>query len=151
MGSPEYCREWRKRHPKNTSSWRHRTGRCKPLEQNPASGPYLGDVTEKFLVGIFKNVERMPYGTHGYDFLIGHIRKIDAKGACRVKRGTCSDSWRFNIRCNGEADEFACVAFDNRQMLNIEHVWILSIYSRRSCFCLAVWPSETQYVFLPTV
>jgi hypothetical protein len=70
----------------------------------------------------------MPYGNPGYDFLCRRGHKIDVKSSCRrwySVRGNNYTGWNFNIRHNHVADYFLCLAFDNRESLNPEHIWLM--------------------------
>ena len=71
---------------------------------NPMCGAYLGiHIAERILSRIFKDVEVMPNGNPGYDFICNHGKKIDVKSACSIKG---YHSWGFAIRCNIVADYF---------------------------------------------
>lgn len=83
---------------------------------------YLGvHVAEQVLSKVFKDVEVMPIGNKGYDFVCARDKRIDVKSACLGKN--CS--WAFQIRRNTTADYFLCLAFDNREDLTPLHVWLL--------------------------
>jgi hypothetical protein len=119
-------REWYKTHPQ--------ADRLKKFRQDHAtcdytkSGFYLGVVVaEKVLSTMFKQVERMPNNTSGYDFICGKGFKIDCKSACLRKQANCRDSYyySFGIKRNKDADYFLCLGFDNRQSLNPVHVWLI--------------------------
>lgn len=86
------------------------------------SSVYLGvTITEKVLCKVFPNVERMPMGNHGYDFICGKGFKVDSKAACRNINGY----WSFGINRNKIADYFACIAFDNRTSLIPMYFWLI--------------------------
>jgi len=84
-------------------------------------------VAERVLSHIFKEVEAMPIGNIGYDFVCSKGLKIDVKSSCirKRKRETYSDYWLFHIRKNTIADHFLCVAFDNRTDLTPLHMWLI--------------------------
>ena len=94
---------------------------------NKESSTYLGvTIAEKVLSKIFKNVERMPYGNRGFDFICGKGFKVDVKSSCKYKyNNNRSDNWIFHIGKNKTADYFLCLAFDNRELLNPEHLWLI--------------------------
>lgn len=82
---------------------------------------YLGvHVAEQVLCRVFKDVEVMPIGNRGYDFICNY-KLIDVKSATLGKNG----SWAFQIRRNTTADFFLCLAFDNRKDLTPLHIWLL--------------------------
>ena len=106
------------------SSARHRrkSGQL-PISENKECGAYLGIyVFERLLSRFFNDVEVMPYGNIGYDFVCNHGKKIDAKSSCILKN---KNGWLFNIGNNTIADYFCCVAFDNREDLNPLYMWML--------------------------
>jgi len=86
------------------------------------SSVYLGvTVAEKVLSNVFSNVQRMPRGNHGYDFICGKGYKVDAKAACY----NGDVVWSFSLGYNKIADYFACLAFDNRRSLTPLHFWLV--------------------------
>jgi hypothetical protein len=91
---------------------------------------YLGvHVSERALSNFFDHIERMPMGNPGYDFLCGRGHKIDVKSSC-LHRPNCKDHpgtarWTFSIFRNRVADYFLCLAFDNIDDLNPQHVWLI--------------------------
>jgi hypothetical protein len=117
------CRQCTARYHRN---WRHLTGRNLPGDENRECAAFLGvHVAERVLSHVFKDVERTPYGTTGFDFVCRHGHKIDVKSCCRIHNGNYTDRWLFNIRKNLIADYFLCLAFDNRESLNPEYIWLI--------------------------
>lgn len=102
----------------------YKTGRRKPLGTNPNCASYLGVyVAERVLSHIFDHVKRMPTNNPGFDFVCGRGYKIDVKSSTRQR---CHpNTWLFNINRNATADYFLCIAFDDRNHLNPEHLWLL--------------------------
>lgn len=116
----------------NRDKCRERTRGCyykhggKPASENKQCPVFLGvHVAEQVLSKVFKNVEQMPYGHKGCDFICNKGKKIDVKSACTRVRDKCSDNWAFMIRKNKIADFFLCLAFDNREDLNPLHIWLI--------------------------
>jgi len=104
----------------------HRAGRSQPMDTNKSCTLFLGvHIAERVLSHIFKDVERMPNGNPGYDFICGRGYKIDVKSSCRYHSGNIADRWKFNIKKNQIADYFLCLTFDNRELLNPEYVWLV--------------------------
>ena len=92
------------------------------MSDNTNCSQYLGIAVNERLIRLhFKDVEVFPYGHPGFDFICNKNMKIDAKSSCLHKDG----QWLFNIKQNVEADYFLCVAYDNREDLNIVHVWLI--------------------------
>ena len=125
-----YQRDWVQTHREQRREfhreWKHRTGRQQSMSENRSCGIFLGVyVAERVLSHVFKNVERMPYGNHGFDFICNRGKKIDVKSSCRNNRNHHANSWMFTIRRNRIADYFLCIAFDNRESLNPEHIWLI--------------------------
>lgn len=93
-----------------------------PYYKNRRCSAFLGiHVAENVLSRVFHNVETMPYGNHGFDFVCNRDKKIDVKSSCHNKRYT----WSFAINCNTKADYFLCLAFDNRDNLTPMYMWLL--------------------------
>ena len=116
---------WREANPdKAKAQWtRENRKRGKlPMNENKDSPAFLGVyVNERLIRYRFKDVVVMPPNYPGYDFICNKNMKIDAKSACLGKNG----NWVFHIGRNTEADFFLCVAYDNRNDLNIVHVWMI--------------------------
>jgi len=92
-------------------------------ESNKECSQYLGIIVgERMLLRVFKNVEVMPFGNQGYDFICNSGYKIDVKSATKMKN---HNGWMFNINRNQIADYFLCLAFDDRENLNPKHIWLI--------------------------
>ncbi len=93
------------------------------MKINKKCGVYLGCyVAERLLSYVFVNVERMPYGNKGYDFICNKGFKIDVKSSCIHKNNT----YTFAIKKNKIADYFLCITFNSREDLNPQHIWLIS-------------------------
>lgn len=91
------------------------------IKKNRYCSDFLGIyVAENVLSKIYKNVNTMPRGNHGYDFICDGGYKIDVKSS--VMRG---NDWSFAIHKNIITDYFLCLAFDNREDLNPIHIWLI--------------------------
>jgi hypothetical protein len=113
-------------HAKRLRDWNHRKGYTTPMNEATGSSVYLGYfVAEQALSKIFENIQRMPYGNPGYDFLCGKNKKIDVKSSCNLKRDGHTSRWIFNIKMNKTADYFLCLAFNNREDLDPQYVWLI--------------------------
>lgn len=96
-----------------------------PFYENEKCSLYLGTyIAEGALASVFKNVTRLPLGNPGYDFICGKGLKIDVKCACQ-SLGRRSYRWVFNINKNKVADYFLCLAFDSRDSLTPQHLWLI--------------------------
>ena len=94
--------------------------KLKPL--NKKSTNYLGiTCAEQVLSKVFKDVQVMPHGNKGYDFICNNGYKIDSKASCKNK----DNNWLFNIKQNKTADYFTCLEFDNRTNLNPKYIWLI--------------------------
>jgi len=92
------------------------------IKINKKCSQFLGcHVAERVLSHVFKDVERMPNGNVGYDFICNKGFKIDVKSSCLHK----NDTYTFSIRENKIADYFLCIGFDNRVNLNPQHIWLI--------------------------
>lgn len=113
---------------KATVERNHRIGRNQPFNENTTCSSYLGVcIAERMLSHVFKNVERMPYGNKGFDFICGRGYKIDVKSSSR--QSNHNHKWHFNIKRNKIADYFLLIAFNNREDLDPEHVWLIPGYT----------------------
>ena len=126
----EYQRNYQQKHREHIRDYHrdrlHRIGHCKPMSENRTCPAFLGVfVAERVLSHVFKDVQRMPFGNPGFDFRCRYGYTIDVKGSCRYHSGKYADQWHFHIRQNKVADYFLCLAFDNRDDLNPEHIWLI--------------------------
>lgn len=104
----------------------HRTGRCQPMSENRECASFLGvHVAERVLSHIFKNVIRMPINNPGFDFRCSRDYLVDAKSSCWNHHPHQADNWQFHIDKNKIAEYFICIAFDNRENLTPEHIWLI--------------------------
>lgn len=121
----ERSRAWEKANPdKIKAIWTrsHRKRGQRSMSKNKDCSQYLGVyISERVLQHTFKDVEVMPYGNPGYDFVCNKGMKIDVKSACMET----SSRWMFHINHNTIADYFLCLAFNNRNKLNPLHIWLL--------------------------
>ncbi len=87
------------------------------------SAIFLGcHVAERVLSYVFKVAHRMPYGNKGFDFICDKGFKVDVKSCCLYLK---NNSYSFAIRNNKIADYFLLIAFDNRNDLNPQHIWLI--------------------------
>jgi len=123
--NPEYYCLYKEANPEKAKVRRTRSNRQAghlPMSKNKECPSYLGvHVNEGLLKQYFDDVEVMPYGNPGYDFICNNGWKIDGKSSCLNKDG----GWAFTIRHNTIADYFFLVAYDNREDLNPLHIWLI--------------------------
>ena len=121
----EQARLRRKANPEKARAASTRNNRKRghlPMNENDECAAFLGVcVNEKLIRHRFKEIKVMPFGNPGFDFICNKGMKVDAKSACLNKRGR----WMFAINRNTIADYFLCVAYDDREHLNIMHVWLI--------------------------
>lgn len=87
---------------------------------------YLGiTIAETIISEYFSNIERMPPGNEGYDFICNRGFKIDVKASCLTNINNRSPFWFFNIKKNALADYFVLIAFDNKESLDPSHIWLI--------------------------
>jgi hypothetical protein len=98
-----------------------------PYYENKECSQYLGiHVAERVLSHCFDNVYRMDPGNPGFDFICSKGYKIDVKASVRVDRHSNGlKGWQFQIKRNTTANYFLCLAFDSRDSLNPEHIWLI--------------------------
>lgn len=110
---------------KHREYWYKHRG-SKPMSENKECSIFLGvHVAERVLAHVFESVNRMPYGTSGYDFICPKGFKIDVKSACVREKKPNVYGWDFGIKQNKIADYFLCLAFDNREDLNPKKIWLI--------------------------
>ena len=138
-------RLWRKENPdkvKLSNTRSHRKQGARPFDENKECSSYLGvHVAERVLKHVFKNVETMPIGNRGYDFICNRGKKIDVKSSCIRKN---LNDWVFGIKRNTIADYFLCLAFDDRENLNPMHVWLLPGETFNHLSSAGIRPSTLQ-------
>lgn len=106
--------------------WLRRHGGKHPRLENKHCSQWLGiAVAEKVLAATFKNVQVMPENNPAFDFICGKGFRIDVKCACRTHYKNRNDRWGFTIKRNKVADYFLLLAFDNREDLNPEFIWLV--------------------------
>lgn len=133
--------------------YRYNTGRSSPSSQNEDCADSFGiDIGEelfrRFLLTIFEYVEHMKRGNRGFDFICKNPRqefidkyhqfkfekdkeyRIQHKARC-IRYDTNSDEWsgwHYSISdrngYNNNTDYFILSAWDDRDNLNILHIWI---------------------------
>ena len=120
-------RRRRKEHPEKArlkSEIDNRRRGVLPLNENTACSSFLGiHVAEGLLYRVFNDVEVMPMNNVGYDFTCNK-GMIDCNISCQ-RNDRRWVSWKFNIRRNVVADYFICLALDNRNDMNLLHIWLL--------------------------
>lgn len=116
-------REYQREH---DPGWRHHTGQYQPMDKNRECTLFLGVyVAERVLRHVFKHTKQMPMNNPGFDFICGNGYMVDVKSSCRRHHETWADRWMFHIKRNQIAEYFLCLAFDNRESLNPEHMWLI--------------------------
>ena len=122
----EERKEYRKKyHQEHEDEIRKNKGH-KSMHENKDCSQYLGIVIgERLLRHLFKDVEIMPHGNVGYDFICNRGKKIDVKTSCLTLQSKKYLHWKFKVKRNKVADFFILVAFDNRTDLNPLHLWII--------------------------
>ena len=118
----KYHTDHRDERNEQSRQYQYRNGSL-PMAENRSCAQFLGvHIAEHVLSQLFKNVVRMPNNNPGFDFKCANGYLVDCKAGCRrVRQG----GWQFTIRHNTIADYFLCMAFDDREHLNPEHVWLI--------------------------
>ena len=105
---------------------RNRANGMLPMGVNRVCSSYLGvAVAERLIRHLFSEVQSMPYGNSGYDFICSKNKKIDIKSACITLHHKKNPWWTFHIRRNKIADYFLLLAFNNRVDLEPVHQWLI--------------------------
>lgn len=135
----DYKNEWNR-------NYRYENGIQEPMDSNGKCssnfGVFIGEgIFEKYLLTIFEHVKKMDYGNPGFDFVCKNVRqefidkypqfklrkdeeyRIQLKVRCLINH--CgSVQWIFNIEYNNKADYFILAAWDDRNNLNLLHLWL---------------------------
>ena len=117
-----YKKQWHKNNPNYDRERRNQ----KPMIENKSCPLYLGVVVaEQVLSKVFKNINQMPFGNKGFDFICNNGYKVDSKASTKRIVNKKSDYWSFNIRKNQIADYFALLAFDNHNDITPLYFWLI--------------------------
>ena len=96
------------------------------MSENKKCAAYLGiAVAERLIIHIFNDVKVMSYGNPGYDFICANDKKIDVKSGCLLLNHGKLSRWNFNIEKNQIADYFLLLAFNSRNELEPQHMWLI--------------------------
>lgn len=128
-GLSGWCKECKKKHGQLNQHKQHEYNKKyrlehgrQPMSKNKECSGYLGiHIAEELVAKYFSNPLRMPLNNSGYDFICSNGYKIDVKSSII---STKVNRWEFTIRKNKIADYFLCLAYDNRDDLNLLHVWL---------------------------
>jgi len=108
--------------------WRHDTGRQSSMSENKDCSSYLGvEIAEKKIARIIlprilgEIKKEMPYKGCRFDYLIEGDIKVDSKAGCLIDGNR---RWSFFINHNDVAGFFLIIAFDSRDNLYCEHIWL---------------------------
>jgi hypothetical protein len=115
------------------NGWEIKTGK---MAENKNCGIYLGNIAEHLLSKIYPNVQVMPQGNPGYDFICGKGLKIDVKSSTVIKNR--KHAWFFTINKNAIPNYFILIAFDNRENFNILHWWLIPGYILNNKFTVNI-------------
>lgn len=143
-GVQVYCKAC---HKKYYHDYRHTSGQNKPMDEDRYCSDFLGVyVAEQVIAKTFKNVTRTPYGYQGYDLICGKGYKIDVKAACIGRPKGRHNRWIFGIYNNTDADYFMCIAFNNRDDLEPQHIWMIpgDKINHLVCFCITDVPRSLK-------
>lgn len=124
------CKECHKEMNKN---WYENGGRekagCQSMYENKSCAQYLGVViAERLIKHLFNDVEVMPFGFPGYDFICNKGKKINAKASTtyfRENKNSSVEFWYFSINKNKGCDFFLCIAFDSVNNPTPLHIWMI--------------------------
>jgi hypothetical protein len=92
-----------------------------PYYENKKCSLYLGVyIAENLLAKTYTNVERMPPGNPDFDFICNKNFKINVKSACVG----VTNAWTFTLN-DANCDFYLCLAFDDRENLNPQYLWLI--------------------------
>lgn len=125
------CHKDMERKRKYIREWRYENGIQLPMEESKDCAKYLGVYIAERKIGriiipkmLGEIKQEMPPNYPGYDFIVVEDVKVDIKSAClRHLNGWIG--WEPHVIYNNVTDYFIIVAFDNRDDLNIMHIWLI--------------------------
>lgn len=125
------CHKNMERKRKYLREWRYENGIQLPMSENKDCAKYLGIYIAERKIGrmILPEMlgtikEEMPQNYPKYDFIVAEDIKVDVKSCC-LREIDNWKGWEPHTRYNNIADYFIIVAFDNRNDLNIMHIWLI--------------------------
>jgi len=126
----KYKKEHKREASKQNKEWYERTGRQQKgkisMYEDKLCPAYLGIViAERLVRHLFNDVEVMPYGNPGFDFICNKGKKIDVKSSCTQISPEKYVRWKFVVDHNITTDFFILVAFDNRTDINPLYLWMI--------------------------
>ena len=128
MCSRCYSKEWRMKNidaAKQKQRKRYYDKGGSSMNKNRGCSSFLGVyIAERVLSKVFNDVETMPYGYSGYDFICNKGKKIVVKAGC-IKKDGRHTGWEFTINKNMKADYFLLMGFNNREDLNPIKMWMI--------------------------
>lgn len=102
---------------------------CTPISEDKSLNQYIGEhigenVGNMILSEIFGGIEeKMLHDNPGYDCIVKGRYKVDIK--TDVLRRDGYNSWEYYINQNNVAHCFLLLAFDNIDILNLLHAWLI--------------------------
>jgi len=127
---------------KDRLEWRHNTGRSKTPSRTHAWNVRLGnEIGEKVAARYFVEPIQMPYNNPGYDLICKNGHTIDVK--CAIAN---NNRWNFSIKHNKIPDYFILIAFDSKENLQPQHIWLIpgsaiinnKLFNSRSSFSVSL-------------
>lgn len=110
-------------------------GYVTPMSENKDCTAYFGEwIANNYVSKIFVDINIMPYGNSGYNWICKNGLKIDHKASCLIrKREVIGEfktwlgwvGWTFAIKHNNIADIFILSGWDNRDSMTPLFVWAL--------------------------
>jgi len=135
-------KNWHLKNPGHgTTFYDHKSGRTRPMSDAKDCSYYLGVyIAERVLSKFFDNMIRMPSNNPGFDFTCGKGFKINVKSSVlHLYEEKNSPRWMFSVKYNKTADYFLFLAFDNRQSLEPQHIWLVpgNVVNEHSCISIS--------------
>lgn len=120
----DYYREHHDHELETMAEYRHSKG-MEPMTTAKDSSLFLGvHVTEAAIREAYPDIKQMRHGNPKFDLIDIDGSKIDVKSATTYRfKNKDAIRWEFRIRKNDVPDFFICVAFDNRDDLNVIQAW----------------------------
>ena len=113
-----------------------------PMDKNIECTMYLGvHIAENLWNVILTDSVLMNPANPGYDILFNDNIKIDIKASV-LRIDDEYPCWSFNIQYNKIPDFFGLTAFDNRDNLNIQYMWLIPGYKINDKYRIRIYPKK---------
>ncbi len=121
---------------------RHYLNGRQSMKDNIDCAKHLGCyINEKMAMDFIPNTELMNSNNPGYDLIYNKKYLIDAKASTIRTRDDKYKCWTFHIEQNKVPDYFLLTAYNNRETLEICHMWLIPGIEINDRISISISPS----------